>query len=89
MSYKDAKQEWRNKKRFFGLRNLQQSRRADEGEDRLGISLSATLNIDIDDEGGIINRPGYSLTTSGTSIISAYALRDHTATPLQTTINLV
>ena len=79
MSYKDAKQEWRNKKRFFGLRNLQQSRRADEGEDRLGISLSATLNIDIDDEGGIINRPGYSLTTSGTNIVSAYALRDHTA----------
>ena len=79
MSYKDAKQEWRNKKRFFGLRNLQQSRRADEGEDRLGIPLSASLNIDTDDEGGIINRPGYSLTTSGTNIVSAYALRDHSA----------
>lgn len=79
MSYKDAKQEWRNKKRFFGLRNLQQSRRSDEGEDRLGIALSASLNIDIDDEGGIINRPGYSLTTAGTNIVSAYALRDRSA----------
>ena len=89
MSYKDAKQEWRNKKRFFGLRNLQQSRRADEGEDRLGISLSATLNIDIDDEGGIINRPGYSLTTSGTNIISAYALRDHSAAYIIDNGNLI
>ena len=55
---------------FLGIRNLAQSRRQPKG------ALQLAVNLDVDDEGGLIIRSGYSLTMAGTNIVSAYAMRD-------------
>ena len=76
--YTEARQNFKHKKRFLGIRNLSQSRRTPEGEDKRTIALSEAINVDIDDEGGIISRPGYTKVISGTNITSAYFRRDYT-----------
>ena len=54
-------------KKFLGLRNVAQGRRLPVG------SLSVAQNVDIDDEGGIVSRVGYSKALNLVSCSSAYA----------------
>lgn len=79
MAYTDRKSLPKNIKRFLGLRNEAQSRRTPMGEDGRSIALAASQNIDIDDEGGVISRPGYQIAVPGTNITSAYATRNYQA----------
>lgn len=64
--------------RFLGLWNTSQSRRQPRGEDGRAITLSSAINVDIDDEGGILSRPGFSATSvTATSVTAAYFRRDY------------
>ncbi len=78
MAYTEAKSAYGGYAKFLGMRNEAQSRRQPKGDANTGeklIALSASNNIDIDDEGGIVSRPGYISALAGTSITAAYSSR--------------
>jgi len=56
--------------RFNGLRNKQQSRRLEPGD------LTVASNIDVDDTGGIILRPGFIKSLDLTSVTAAFTTHD-------------
>ena len=56
---------------FLGLRNVAQSRRQPVG------ALHEAINVDIDDEGGILSRTGYVPSLTMTAVTAAFTPLDH------------
>lgn len=54
-------------KSFLGIRNVAQSRRQPIG------ALAEAVNIDVDDEGGILSRPGYRKSLNLTDVSAAFS----------------
>lgn len=54
-------------KTFLGVRNTGQSRRVPVG------ALATAINVDVDDEGGVVMRDGYEKSLAGANITAAYS----------------
>ncbi|MFM7009919.1 MAG: hypothetical protein ACKO0Z_11420 [Betaproteobacteria bacterium] len=53
---------------FLGIRNVAIPRKQPHG------ALQSAVNVDVDDEGTVVTRPGYSQAFSGTNVTAAYSM---------------